>query len=340
MPDIDFYIIEDEEVNEEEFVPCAVVKYNIYLEHYDEECFKDVKRLPLGLSKKSTWDYSIHIAHKMFQYWLYLVYKILHLSDVTIEMKELLIYSLNKDLLLYNTNNQHVLIYDTSLFNCMPDIDFYIIEDEEVNEEEFVPCAVVKYNIYLEHYDEECFKDVKRLPLELSKKSAWDYSIHIAHKMFQYWLYLVYKILHLSDVTIEMKELLIYSLNKDLLLYNTNNQHVLIFNHVIYKLEHKGGLMSPKAELNYIGHYSYPNMCNCTKYSTISSDKWKIFTSPPLQLVFNYPCFLNSDNKWTYAVYNCTCIHKLVAIMRSTEESNLNYWDEVIVINKFVSDVI
>ena len=56
--------------------------------------------------------------------------------------------------------------------------------------------------------------------------------------------------------------------------------------------------------------------------------------------MFNYPSFLNSDKKWIHAVWNCTCIHKLVAIMRSIMESNLNYWDEVIVINKFVSDVI
>ena len=39
-------------------------------------------------------------------------------------------------------------------------------------------------------------------------------------------------------------------------------------------------------------------------------------------------------------MYNCTCIHKLVAIIKSILESNLNYWDEVIVISKFVSDVI
>ena len=94
--------------------------------------------------------------------------------------------------------------------------------------------------------------------------------------MLQYWIYLVYKILHLSEVTIEMKEFLIYKLNKDLLLYNTNYQHVLIFNPVIYKLEHNGGLMSPQAKLNYM----YPNMCHCTKYSTVSSDQWKLFTSP------------------------------------------------------------
>ena len=42
-----------------------------------------------------------------------------------------------------------------------------------------------------------------------------------------------------------MKELLIYKLNKDLLFYNANYQHVLIFNPVIYNLEHNGGLMSP-----------------------------------------------------------------------------------------------
>ena len=162
----------------------------------------------------------------------------------------------------------------------------------------------------------------------------------MGHKMFQYWIYLVYRILHLSEVTIEMKEILIYKLNKDLLLYDTIYQHVLIFNPVIYKLEHNGGLMLSQAKLNYKGHYMYPNMRLCTKYSTVSSGQWKILTSPSLHFVFNYPIFLHSDKKWTYAVYNCTCIHKLVAIMRSIMESNLNYWDEVIVTNKFVSDVI
>ena len=120
-----------------------------------------------------------------------------------------------------------------------------------------------------------------------------------------------------------MKEFLIYELNKDLLLYNTNYQHVLIFHPVIYKLEHNGGLMSSQAKLNYKGHYMYPNMCNCTKYSKVKMEN------------IYFPIFT-----WTYAVYNCTCIHKLVAIVRSIMESNLNYWDEIIVINKFVSDVI
>ena len=74
-----------------------------------------------------------------------------------------LIYSLTKDIV-------NASIYDTSLFNYMPDINVYMIGDEEVNEEEFVTCTVVKYNIHLENYVEECFKDLKGLPLGLSKK--------------------------------------------------------------------------------------------------------------------------------------------------------------------------
>ena len=50
-----------------------------------------------------------------------------------------LIYSLTKDFI-------DASIYDTSLFNYMPDIDVYMIEDEEVNEEEFVSCTIEKYN--------------------------------------------------------------------------------------------------------------------------------------------------------------------------------------------------
>ena len=75
-----------------------------------------------------------------------------------------LIYYLKKDIISAS-------IYDTSLFKYMPDIDVYIIEDEGVNEEEFVPCTVAKYNIDLENYL-ECFKDVKRLPLGVSKKKC------------------------------------------------------------------------------------------------------------------------------------------------------------------------
>ena len=39
-----------EEMIEEEFVPYAVEKYDIHLENYVEEYFKDLKGLPLGLS--------------------------------------------------------------------------------------------------------------------------------------------------------------------------------------------------------------------------------------------------------------------------------------------------
>ena len=67
-----------------------------------------------------------------------------------------LIYSLTKDII-------DASIYGTSLFNYMPDIGVYMIEDEEVNEEKFVTCTVEKYNINFKNYVEECFKDLKGL---------------------------------------------------------------------------------------------------------------------------------------------------------------------------------
>ena len=65
MPDVHVYLIEDEDINKEELFPCSVKNYNIYLENY-LECFKDVKGLPLGLSQKSAWDFSIHMGHRNF----------------------------------------------------------------------------------------------------------------------------------------------------------------------------------------------------------------------------------------------------------------------------------
>ena len=153
------------------------------------------------------------IPEHLNENWNYLVYntKCIHswiALKITTEYR--LIYSPTKDII-------GASIYDTSLFNYMANIDVFIIEDEEVNEEEFVPCTLDrKYNIYLENYVEEYFKDLKGLPLGLSTNNVWDFSIHMAHKMFQYWIYLVHKILHLNKVPIEMKEPLIYKLNKDL----------------------------------------------------------------------------------------------------------------------------
>ena len=63
---------------------------------------------------------------------------------LSVNVESGLIYSLTKDII-------DASIYDASLFNYMPEKDVYIIEDEDVNEEEFLSCTVVKYNIYLEH---------------------------------------------------------------------------------------------------------------------------------------------------------------------------------------------
>ena len=82
----------------------------------------------------------------------------MYAEKITIHIEYRLIYCLTKDII-------DASLYDTSLFKYMPVIDVYIIQDEEVNEEEFVPCTVEKYNIHLENYVEECFKDLKGLLL-------------------------------------------------------------------------------------------------------------------------------------------------------------------------------
>ena len=280
---------------------------------------------------KENWNYIVYNT-KCIHLWIALLKYVSRRNLPSITEKKL-IYYLTKDII-------SVSIYDTSVFNCIPDVDVYLIEDDEdedVNKDEFLSCSVEKYEIHLENYL-ECFKNVKGLPIGLSNKSVWDNSIHIGHKNFQYWIYLLYKILHLNENE-DIKELLIYNLHKDLFLYNAYYEHVLIFNPVIYHLEHRGGLISLEGKLKYKGHYMFPNMCNCSK-NPISSDEWKLFSSPSLHFILNYPIFLNNDKKWTYAVYNCTCIHKLVGIIKSIMDSKLNYWDEVIVMNKLVSDVI
>ena len=100
-------------------------------------------------------DNIVHvIPEHLNEDWNYLVYntKCIHsriaLMDhvcrqrLQLHIEYRLIYSLTKDII-------DVSIYDTSLFNYMADIDVYKIEDEEVNEEEFVPCTLEKYNIYV-----------------------------------------------------------------------------------------------------------------------------------------------------------------------------------------------
>ena len=101
-------------------------------------------------------DNMVHvIPEHLSENWNYLVYntKCIHSwvasmdyvyrQRLPLHIEYRLRYSLTKDII-------NASPYDTSLFNYMADINVCIIEDEEVNEEEFLPCTLEKYNIYLE----------------------------------------------------------------------------------------------------------------------------------------------------------------------------------------------
>ena len=85
------------------------------------------------------WNYLVCIT-KCIHSWIALMDYICR-QRLPLHIKYRLIYSLTKDII-------DASIYDTSLFNHMAYIDVFIIENEEVNEEEFVPCTVEKYNIH------------------------------------------------------------------------------------------------------------------------------------------------------------------------------------------------
>ena len=49
------------------------------------------------------------------------------------------------------------------------------------------------------------------------------------------------------------------------------------------------------------------------------------------------PLYLNTNKKWTYAVYNC--MFKFIDLINYVRNSGLSYWDKVLVVNSLVDDI-
>ena len=108
------------------------------------ECKIESYSIPEIKFYSSPYDIGHVIPKHLNENWNFLVYntKCIHsliaLMDyvcrkrLPLHIEYRLIYSLTKDII-------DASIYDTSLLNYVPDIDVYKTEDEEVNEEEFVP---------------------------------------------------------------------------------------------------------------------------------------------------------------------------------------------------------
>ena len=52
------------------------------------------------------------------------------------------------------------------------------------------------------------------------------------------------------------------------------------------------------------------------------------------------PLYLNTNKKWTYAVYNCVCSHKFIYLINYVRNSRLSYWDKVMVVDSLVDDIV
>ena len=90
-------------------------------------------------------------------------------------------------------------------------------------------------------------------------------------------------------------------------------------------------------KLAYEGHYDFPNLCNCRYIRLITAGKYVEKKMPTC--INKLPLYLNTNKKWTYAVYNCVCSHKFIDLIKYVRNSGLSYWDQVMVVNSLVDDI-
>ena len=87
----------------------------------------------------------------------------------------------------------------------------------------------------------------------------------------------------------------------------------------------------------YEGHYDFPNLCNCKYTRPIIAGDW--VEKKMLPSIHTLPTYLNTNKKWTFAVYNCVCSHKFIDLIKYVKNSGLSYWDQVMLVNSLVNDI-
>ena len=55
--------------------------------------------------------------------------------------------------------------------------------------------------------------------------------------------------------------------------------------------------------------------------------------------IHKLPTYLNTNKKWTFAVYYCVCSHKFMDLIKYVRNSGLPYWDQVMVVNSLAGDI-
>ena len=55
--------------------------------------------------------------------------------------------------------------------------------------------------------------------------------------------------------------------------------------------------------------------------------------------IHKLPTYLDTNKKWTFAVYNCVCSHKFIDLIKYVKNSGFSYGDQVMVVNSLVDDI-
>ena len=145
---------------------------------------------------------------------------------------------------------------------------------------------------------------------ELCTNARWNISVQCAYRYFSCVLHIVGSILDQGLPHATGKIILHYFI-RDLITY-----HI---------------------KLAYEGHYDFPNLCNCKYIRPIIAGEYVEKKMPTC--INKLPLYLNTNKKWTYAVYNCVCSHKFIDLINYVRNSGLSYWDQVMVVNSLVDGI-
>ena len=173
---------------------------------------------------------------------------------------------------------------------------------------------------------------------ELCTNARWNISVQCAYRYFSYVLHIVGSILDqgLSHVT---EKIILHYFIRDLITYHKRHCHDLGHHDSFNNLEHMNEIFmsNQNIKLAYEGYYDFPNLCNCRYIRLITAGEYVEKKMPTC--INKLPLYLNSNKKWTCAVYNFMCSHKFIDLINYVRNSGLTYWDQVMVINSLVDDI-
>ena len=172
---------------------------------------------------------------------------------------------------------------------------------------------------------------------ELCTNARWNISVQCAYRYFSYVLHIVGSIL--GQGLPQMAEKTILScFMKDLVTYHKRHHHDLGYHDGFNGIDMNNIFVSNGIiKSAYEGHYDFSNLCNCKYTRPIAAADWVEKKIPPS--IHKLPTYLNTNKKWTFAVYNCVCSHKFIDLIKYVKSSGLSYWDQVLVVNSLVDDI-